>query len=917
MKAVPRLRLVVARLAGAFRPNRFDADLRAQIDAHVEEATDDYVRQGLSREEARRRALIDFGGLTKAEEASRDAQGTWLRDLTKDVRYGARTLLRNPAFTTVAIVSLAIGIGANTAIFSLFNSLVLRPRPIADPERIVELYTGERGGSVEGTSYPSYLDFRDRAGIFTGLAAYGIRQFRLGDATGVEPIWGELVSANYFDVLGVPLATGRGFVAEENEEPGRNPVVVVSHGLWRRRFDGDPDLVGRTILLNGRQLTVVGIAPSQYTGGIRGLASEVWVPIMMGPQLEARSGEGLLTRRSRWLVGIGRLKPEISLDQARARFEVLSRELQAAHADEWASVRPETGRLRELFVTVFSERETRLPPGMLEGAYGAAALLFAIVNLVLAIACMNLAGMLLARALSRRKEIAIRLAIGASRRRIVRQLVTESLLLSLVAGAAGFVLATWLVGALLAFAPALPEGFRVAVDLRLDWRVFAYAAGFSTLTGVLFGLAPAMHSSRTDVSTVLKNDAMAFTSVHRRARIRTALVVAQLALSLLLLIGAGLLLRSLDNVRPTNLGFASDNVVVASINLNDGVGYDVARTQAFYRELLDRTAALPGVQAVTLTDSMPGGFMGAQRRSTDIEGYRPAPGEHLHLDAASVGPRYFTNLRIPIVAGRDFDDRDREGAPCVAIVNEVFVRRYFAGQSPLGKHLAKDESFRTPQRSACAIVGVARDDRFQSLQKDARPFYWMASQQSMRPRMLLLAATGGDPAAQVASLRQIVRSIDPLVPATDIQPLRGFFGALVYPFQLVAIVLAACGALALILATLGIYGIVSYSVALRTREVGIRKALGAAGSDILKKVIGEGMAVVAAGLAIGLLLSVASTRVLQSVLFEVGLLFGVGATDTFTFAGVTLLLAAVAAVACFIPAQRAARVDPMVALRYE
>jgi predicted permease len=595
---------------------------------------------------------------------------------------------------------------------------------------------------------------------------------------------------------------------------------------------------------------------------------------------------------------------------------VLSRELEASHPDEWASVRPETGRLRELFVTVFPERDTRLPPGLLEGAYGAAALVFVIVNLVLAIACMNLAGMLLARAMARRKEIAIRLAIGANRRRIIRQLVTESLLLSSMAGIAGFVLAIWLVGALLAFAPPLPEGIRIALDLRLDWRVFAYAAGFSALTGILFGLAPALHSSRTEVSTVLKNDATAFTVVHARARTRTILVVAQLALSLLLLISASLLLRSLDNVRPTRLGFASDNVLVAWVNLDDA-GYDLPRTQAFYRELLERTAAVSGVQAVTLVDAMPGGFMNRQRRGTEIEGYQPAPGETLEIDAASVGPRYFTNLQIPIVAGRDFDDRDREGAPCAAIVNEAFARRYFAGRSPLGKHLAKFESFRTPGRTGCAIVGVVRDDDWQSLQTDVRPFFWTASQQSMRQRMLLLANTDGDPAAHIAAVRQIIRSIDARVPVADIQPLRGFFAAMLYPFQLVAILLATCGGLALLLATLGIYGIVSYSVAQRTREVGIRKALGAEGTDILKKVIGEGMAVVAVGLALGVLLSAALTRVLQSALFDTGLLFGVDAIDPITFGAVTLLLAAVAAVACFIPAQRAARVDPTVALRYE
>jgi predicted permease len=915
---VTRWRLVLARVIGPFRPNRLDDDLRAQIAAHLDEAADDYVRQGLPRAEALRRAKRDFGSVARVEEEYRDAQGVWLRDLTRDVRYGARALLRQPAFATVAIVSLALGIGANTAIFSIVNSLLLRPRPIADPERIVELFTSERGGPHEGTSYPSYLDFRDRGGVFTGLAAYGIRQYRLGDGTGgVEQIWGELVSANYFDVLGVPLVTGRGFLAEENEVPGRHPVVVVSHGLWQRRFNADPTLIGRTIVLNGHQLTVIGIAPPQYTGGLRGLASEVWVPIMMGPQLEPRAADGLLTRRSRWLVSIGRLKPDVSLEQARARFDVLSRELQAAHPEEWASVRSETGRLRELFVTVFPERDTRLPPGMLEGAYGAAALMFVVVNLVLAIACMNLAGMLLARALSRRKEIAIRHAMGASRRRIVRQLVTESLLLSSIAGVAGLVLASWLVGALLAFAPALPEGIRVAVDLRLDWRVFAYAAGFSTLTGILFGLAPALHSSRIEVSTVLKNDATAFTVAHRRARGRTALVVAQLALSLLLLISASLLLRSLDNVRPTRLGFASDNMLVAWLNLDDGVGYDPPRTQAFYRELLERTTALPGVQAASLVDAMPGGFLNRQRRGTDVEGYQSASGEALEIDAASVGPRYFTNLRIPIVAGRDFDDRDREGTPCVAIVNEVFARRYFAGHSPLGKHLAKFESFRKPARTECAIVGVVRDNDWQSLQKDAQPFFWTASQQSMRLRMLLLVHTDGDPAAHASSVRQVIRSIDPLIPVADIQPLGSFFGVMVYPFQLVALVLAACGGLALLLATLGIYGIVSYSVAQRTREVGIRKALGAARTDILKKVVGEGMAVVAAGLASGLAMSAGLTRVLQSTLFDVGLLFGIDAWDPLTFAGVTLLLAVVAAVACCIPAHRAARVDPVVALRYE
>jgi putative ABC transport system permease protein len=446
--------------------------------------------------------------------------------------------------------------------------------------------------------------------------------------------------------------------------------------------------------------------------------------------------------------------------------------------------------------------------------------------------------------------------------------------------------------------------------------VFTYAAGFSTLTGILFGLAPALHSSRTEVSTVLKNDAMAFTAASRRGRTRTLLVIGQLALSLLLLVGAGLLLRSLDNVRPANLGYASDNVVVAWINLDD-VRYDLPRAQAFYRDLLERTAALPGVQSASLVDGIPGGFMSGARRGTEIEGYQPAPGEHLEIDSDVVGPHYFTNMKIPIVTGRDFDGRDREGAPCVAVVNEVFARQYFSGTAPLGKHVAKFESFRKPARTECAIVGVVRDNPWQSLEKDIRPHFWLAMQQTMRQRIMLLVNTDGDPAAHVGAVRQTIRTLDPRIPVADIQPLRGLFASMAYPFRLVAIVLAACGALALLLATLGIYGIVSYSVAQRTREVGIRKALGAAGTDILKKIVGEGMSVVAVGLATGLLISVALTRVLQTALFDTGLLFGIEATDPLIFAGVTLLLGGVAAVACVIPARRAAKVDPMVALRYE
>jgi len=839
-----------------------------------------------------------------------------METLLNDLRYGAKMLWKSKGVTIVAIVSLAVGIGANSAIFSIVNSILLRPRPVSHPEQLVELYVGDANQPYETNSYPSYLEFRDRSEVFSGLAAYSLRQFKFDTGNEVQQIWTEVVSGNYFDVLGVTPQKGRTFSPEEDQVPGRNAVAVIGHGFWQRHFNADPELVGKTITINEQALTVVGILPPQYTGMIRGFNIDVWIPAMMLPALEP-GGERMLTSRgNRWLMQVGRLKPDVTLAQARARFDLLTRDMQAAHPEEWMSKRP-NGKVRELAVSVFAESETRIHPGAKEGAYAVLALLVVIINLVLLIACINLASMLLARAVARRKEIAVRLALGASRFRIIRQLLTESVLLSLIAGVAGLVLAVWLLNLLVAFMPVLPEGIRVAIDLHLDWRVVLYTISFATFTGIIFGLAPALQSSKADVSKVLKDDSGLFTGFYRKSRARMALVVVQVAFSLLLLIGAGIVLRSLEKVRPTSLGFSSENIVVAPIEL-EPAKYNRVKSQEFYKQLSERLAALPGVESVSLADLVPGGLLGRARRSIEIEGYQFGSDADRQIDALLVGPRFFTNMKVPIVQGRDFDERDREGAPCVAVINEVFGRRYFANTGPsLGKHLIRTTGERGQLKESCEIVGIVRDNNWQSLEKDMRPSYALALQQSEQNRAFLMAGTTGDPRSLVPAVRNTIRELDRNLPVNDVQVLGDYFSFALYPFRLLAVVMGACGLMALLLATLGIYGVVSYSVAQRTRELGIRMALGALQKDILRLVIGQGMVLVAAGLGIGLLLSVVLTRLLTSSMVEFELGFAVSATDSVTFVSVTLLLALIALLACYIPARRATKVDPIEALRYE
>ena len=834
--------------------------------------------------------------------------------LLRDIRYGVRNLLKRPGFTLIALTTLAIGIGANTAVFSIVNAMLFRPRAVAQPERLVELYVGDTSNPYQSGAYQDFLIFREQREVLSDLAAYHVDQFNLGGAEDTEQVWGEVVSGNYFELLGINAIRGRTFLSEEDQTPGTHPVAVIGHNLWQRRFGGNPDVIGQTITLNNQALTVIGVAPPQYTGMIRGFQMDVWLPLMMMPRMKPQPGNELLySRGNSWLMMVGRLTPDATLEQAQARFQLISAQLQTAIPEHWSDKPDGSTEVRQKFVTVLSESATRIHPGAIEGVYAGIALVLVMINLVMLIACMNLAGLLLARALGRRKEIAVRLALGASRRRIVQQLLTESVLLALLSGVAGTLMAAWLTSILAASIPVLPEGVRVSIDLGIDWRVLLYTFGLSLVVGVLFGLVPALQTSRPDVIGSLKEGSEAFAGGQSHSRLRNGLIVTQVAFALLLLTAAGLVMRSLQNITPTRLGFESESMVVAPLTLEEN--YDRVRSQEFYRKLEEGVRALPGVRTVSFVDEVPGGLLGSQRKTVEIEGYQPPSGERLHIDYNTVGPGYFTAMKIPVVEGRDFNERDRDGAACVATVNETFARRYFAGGKALGKHLTKFESAET--KHSCEIVGVVRDNKVRSLQKEPLPWFGFALLQSHENGMTMLVHSTSPPESVVPAVRRVIQSLDRNIPVSDVLTLNDTFEPFLFLYRLFGIVIGACGLLAVLLASLGIYGTVAYAVSYRTREIGIRLALGASGLHILSTVIRQGMIRVVYGLSIGLLLAFALMRVLASSMFGLDLLYGVGANDPVTYGLVAGLLLLLTLLACYVPARRATKVDPLIALRYE
>jgi predicted permease len=901
---MPGLRVFASRVLALFTKRRTEAQLYDEIQAHLDLLTEEHIARGLSPADARSAARREFGGVEQLKELHREARSfVWMHDARWDLRHAARLLRRDPLFTFTAALSLAIGIGANTTIFTVANALLFRPPAgVAEPGRLVDIGTSRNGAGFGNSSYPNYLDIRERTTTLDGVYASLLfpRAMSLGGTgssgnnnAGAERIFGTVVTTNYFTVLGAVPALGRLFGAGDSEQPGASPIVVLRYGFWTRRFNKDPAIIGRTLTLNGHPFTVVGVASEGFQGtGIR--TGDLWMPMTM---LEGSTA--MVTNRASvgLLVG-GRLKPGVSMPQAAAEVDTIGHALEREYPDQ--------NRGTGLGVAASSP-----VPGNTTAVAAFLALLVGIVAIVLVIACANLAGVFLARATARRQEIAVRLAMGAGRGRLVRQLLAETLMLFALGGGAGLLLARGLTSGLVALLPALP--FPVDVSLALDGPAIVFTTGLVLIAALLSGLAPALQASKADVMSALKDDAQA----RDRLRLRHAFVVAQVAFSILLVVVAGLFMRALERAGSSDPGFDPHGVELASISLSQA-GFTDTTGPRFARELVERVRGLPDVQLATIAIVLPGGFE-SHRMALSVPGVTPPNGQRFFgVDWNVVEPGYFATLRIPLMAGRDFAAADGDGTQLVAIVGEGTARQFWPdarSEDAVGKYLVQEGfGLNGPDPNAAKtllVVGVARDVKASSLIDGlSRSLVYVPLQQQYTPGVTVVArTTRGQRIAE--ELRALVASMNPNLPIVTAQTLDDVAALGLVPQRVAASVSGSLGLVGALLAAIGIYGLTAYSVTRRTREIGIRMALGARRADVIVMILREGMSLAFIGSAIGLVLAAAAGRLLASFLF------GVAPIDPVAFSAVAALFVVISLAACFVPARNAARTDPIVALRYE
>ena len=907
---------ITKQLAGLKLPPAREAEIAEEVGQHLDDRYRELLAGGATEAEAYRTALEEISeerllakGLERVEHqatqepvvlGAREKKNI-LADLAQDLRYGLRMLRKNPGFTAVAVITLALGIGANTTIFSLADALLLRPFPVVEPSRLVAFQRQqiERPDSYSSFSTPDYQDFGEQSKSLSGLAAYSpvtVSVTLNGEALRID---GEIVSGNYFSVLGVKPALGRTFLPEEDQAAGAHPVAVLSADFWHRRFNSDRGIMSRSLTVNGHSFTVIGVAPAGFRGLSVGSSPAFWVPLAVHDEVMPSfmfEGHSLFYARGcDWLDFVGRLKPGRTVADAAAEAKILARREAAAYPEArkgWTIV---ASSLNEVRLMPWNADMTRLM-----------GLLMAVVGVVLLIACSNVAGLLLARASARRMEISIRIGMGAGRGRLIRQLLTESILLSMCGGGAALVLLPFATRLLASF--QLPGIDMAALDLRVDWRVLSFSLVLAVMTAMIFGVIPALETSKVDLAATLKESSRAAGA--RKGFLRQTLVASQIALSLLLLVGAGLLLRTLRNLLGANLGFDPRNVVVASVDLGLQ-GYTEARSRQLYGQVLEGMQHSAGVRAACWASTAP---LSGWHIAFDVvmEGRGQGRDQPINTDGNWVSPGCFATLGIPIVAGRDFTSQDREGTPRVAIVNESTAQRFWPGENPLGERFWLHGRGNQPPLE---VIGVVRDGKYNcswcNLRKNPSPFMFLPFNQTFQSQGTLLVKGDMGTGSMAASIRDEVQALDPNLPIFDIKTLEQQFREGFLLERLGAVTVGAFGALALALAGVGLFGLVSFSVGQRTHEFGVRMALGAQRRDVINLVLRQGLVLTAVGAAVGLAAAAGLMRLMGSFLY------GVKPTDPITLTVATLALAGVAFLACYIPARRATKVDPMVALRHE
>ena len=892
MSLLSNLRSVVSALLDR---TQVESDTEEELRAHVQNRADDLERSGLTRGEAERRARIEFGAHAKFKEECREARGgSWLEGLFNDVRFGLRMLRKNPGSTAAVLLALALGIGLNTTVFSFVNALLLRPPAgVKAPDRLLEVWIhNPRSSGLEGylsLTYPDYVYHRDHNQSFEGMLAFdGEPHTVIWNRSGEgRVVLGQLVSGNFFSLLGVNAVLGRTISLEDDRSANPQPVAVLGHAFWQQSLGSDPSIVGKTLMLNGLNYNVIGVAPSGFIGLLVGFEPDFWAPITMVEQITGDQGR-LSNWNGHWLIAVGRLKPEAIKSAARVEASVLEHQIEQDHPD----------LKRSLDATAFPATLIPAPFRIYVAAF--TALLMAVFGLVLLIACANVASFLLARATGRAREMAVRSALGAGRGRLIRQMLVESTLLSGIAALAGLIMAYCAAPLLLALKPAsLP----IALSLPVDWRVLVFTLLVALICSAAFGLTPALRSSRVRVASNLKDEAQS--GGYRKSKLRSLLMIGEIATCTVLLVGGALCVRSLRNASSIDPGFNTEHVIAATF-APEMLGYSQAQVRNFYVQLAEHIKALPGVTLVSFVNHLPLGT--AREQSSLTEGTPPTPTKKdgLPVDIFRVAPGYFPTMGIALLRGRDFTTREKEEEEVysrVAIINKTLAQRLWGNEDPVGKRITF-----YGEKAATEVIGVVNAGKYRTLGEDPIPVVYLPR---LPPRRTLVVRTSGDPAVLLDTVRREIHFVDPNIAATDIETMRQYMTLPLFPARTTGLLLGVSGFLALALTSVGLFGVVSYIVSQRTHEIGVRMALGARRIDVLRLIVKHGLLLTGIGLVIGLGMALGAGQLLSS------LLYGIGPTDPATFIGVALLLCVVVLLACYLPARRAMRVDPMVALRYE